>query len=60
MKKIKFDGDYSWLEGDDDEGCHGDLDRTDADVKKSLSKEKHPKPTPLSLEEAGRQFFNQV
>ncbi|KAF9928199.1 hypothetical protein BGZ67_007107 [Mortierella alpina] len=56
MKRIKLDGDYSWLEGDDDESCREDLDRAHADVKKSLSKEKRP----LSLEEAGRQFFNQL
>ncbi|KAF9560002.1 hypothetical protein EC968_006380 [Mortierella alpina] len=60
LKKVKLDGDYSWLEGDDDESYHEDLDRAHADVTKSLSKEKRPKKAPLSLEEAGRQFFNQV
>ena len=60
MKKITLDGDYSWLEGDDDESNQGDLDRVHADVNKSLPKEKHSKQAPLSLEEAGRQFFNQV
>ncbi|KAF9951152.1 hypothetical protein BGZ72_007250 [Mortierella alpina] len=59
MKKIKLDGDYSWLEGDDDESNQGDLDKVHADVNKSLPKEKHSKQAPLSLEEAGRQFFNQ-
>ncbi|KAG0034776.1 hypothetical protein BGZ81_003180 [Podila clonocystis] len=57
-KKVKCDGDYRWLEEDSDD------DRNTSHEKHTQGSLDQTKPknkaTPLSLEEAGRQFFNQL
>ncbi|KAG0297343.1 hypothetical protein BGZ98_000623 [Dissophora globulifera] len=57
MESVKADGDFSWLEDDDDddgEASHKRIKISDYPRKKDAAK------TPVSLEEAGRQFFNRL
>ncbi|KAF9370748.1 hypothetical protein CPB97_002499 [Podila verticillata] len=57
-KKVKCNGDYRWLEEDSDDDDKGTSFKPDH--LGSLDQTKPKKKAPLSLEEAGRQFFNQL
>ncbi|KAG0340186.1 hypothetical protein BG000_000498 [Podila horticola] len=58
-KRVKCDGDYRWLEddSDDDDKNMSRKDHSQGSLDQTKPKSK---ATPLSLEEAGRQFFNQL
>ncbi|KAI1309325.1 Elongin-A [Mortierella claussenii] len=64
MEDIKTNGDYSWLEDDDDDDDFGHSYSHKAKQPTSSSppqkKDDSKAKTPISLEEAGRQFFNQA
>ncbi|KAI8594406.1 hypothetical protein EDD21DRAFT_90144 [Dissophora ornata] len=55
MENVKIDGDFSWLEDDDDD----DRYQGGGGGGGSFAK-KEPGKAPVSLEEAGRQFFNRL
>lgn len=55
MKKAKVDGDYRWLEDDNDMDMDGDGSKV-----KGHEPGKSAVKAPESLEEAGRRFFQQV
>jgi hypothetical protein len=55
MKKAKVDGDYSWLEDDNDMDVDGDGSKA-----KGHESKKNAVKASESLEEAGRRFFQQV
>ncbi|KAI7828931.1 RNA polymerase II transcription factor SIII subunit A-domain-containing protein [Gamsiella multidivaricata] len=58
MKKAKVDGDYSWLEDDDD--VRDDYQEDKHLKSKDQSRSKDSSKTPVSLEEAGRRFFEKL
>ncbi|KAG0365373.1 hypothetical protein BGZ54_006580 [Gamsiella multidivaricata] len=58
MKKAKVDGDYSWLEDDDD--VRDDYQEDKHLKSKDQSRSKDSSKTPVSLEEAGRRFFEKT
>lgn len=55
MVDIKNKNDFRWLEEDDNDDDINSREKTE-----KVSPKKAANKTPLSLEEAGRQFFNQV
>ncbi|KAG0085457.1 hypothetical protein BGZ93_000660 [Podila epicladia] len=58
-KKVKCDGDYRWLENDSDDEDDKETPRKDRGQESLDQTKPKSKATPLSLQEAGRQFFNQ-
>ncbi|KAF9330039.1 hypothetical protein BG006_006972 [Podila minutissima] len=59
-KKVKCDGDYRWLEDDSKDDDDKEISRREHGQGSLDQTKPKSKATPLSLQEAGRQFFNQL